>query len=244
MAKSLRDMADTVQDIADIPNLLNGGCRVLILGGIREAADLAAVLVERGHNVTSSLAGRTKEPVPVAGNVRIGGFGGADGLAVFIKQNAINVLIDATHPFAKNISSNALAAAENSECRLIIYARQAWQKQIGDYWIETETLAAARDAIPQNARVLLAIGRQHIALFASRPDVHFVVRMVDEPLVALPLKNYTLVLGKPGDVVAETQLLKEHRISHIICRNSGGTGAYAKIKAARQLNLPVIIINR
>ena len=237
-------MAKSVADIAAIHKMFIAPTRVLILGGIREAADLAEQLVARGHYVISSLAGRTKEPMPLAGEVRIGGFGGAGGLAVFIKDNAIDVLIDATHPFAKNISANALIATETTKCHLIIYARAAWQKQVGDTWCNVETLEAAREAIPQNARVLLALGSQHIALFQARTDVHFVVRMVDAPATLLPLAKHTLVLGKPGDVVAETQLLVKHAISHIICRNSGGVGAYAKIKAARQLHLPVIIINR
>ena len=167
---------------------------------------------------------------------------GADGLAAFIKDNAIDVVIDATHPFAKNISANATLAA--AQCRLIIYARAAWVKRAGDHWIEVETLEAARDILPASARVLLALGSQHIAQFSSCSDVHFVVRMVDQPAQPLPLPDHTLVIGKPGDAVAETQLLLKHAITHIICRNSGGVGAYAKIDAARTLNLPVIIINR
>jgi precorrin-6A/cobalt-precorrin-6A reductase len=242
--KCLRDMAESIQNIADIPEMVKAGSHVLILGGIREAADLAETLVGRGHTVISSLAGRTKEPVPLAGEVRIGGFGGADGLAAFINENAIDVLIDATHPFAKTMSANAVLAAEKAKCRLIIYARAAWQKQSGDIWFEVETLEGARDAIPEDANVLLALGSQHIAMFACRADVHFVVRMVDQPSAPLPLPNHTLIIGRPGDVVAETQLVAKHAISHIVCRNSGGVGAYAKIEAARHLNLPVIIINR
>jgi precorrin-6A/cobalt-precorrin-6A reductase len=237
-------MASSVSDIAAIPVLGPSKSTVLILGGIREAAGLANILVEQGHRVISSLAGRTKEPVPIAGEVRVGGFGGAEGLATYIKANAIDVLIDATHPFARNISANALKAAEIANIALIIYARATWQQQAGDHWIEVENLDAARKAIPENARVLLALGSQHIAPFAGRDDVYFVVRMVDEPSEPLQLPSYTLVLGKPGDTVAETQLLQKHGISHIVCRNSGGVGAYSKIEAARQLGLPVIIINR
>jgi precorrin-6A/cobalt-precorrin-6A reductase len=237
-------MAETVKDVSAISGMIIAQSRVLLLGGIREAADLAALLVRQGHHVISSLAGRTKEPMPLAGKVRVGGFGGAYGMASFINDNAIDVLIDATHPFAKNIAANAVTAAQATNCRLIIYERAAWQKRAGDTWFEVETLEGARDLIPADARVLLALGSQHLAPFASRRDVHFVVRMVDSPALSLRLPNHTLILGKPGDVVAETQLLLEHKISHIICRNSGGVGAYAKIEAARQLNLPVIIINR
>ena len=237
-------MGEMVADIAQIPALLSGQRKVLILGGVREAADLAAILVGQGHHVISSLAGRTKEPMPVMGQVRVGGFGGALGLADYIRANGINTLIDATHPFANTISANAVKAAEIAKVQLIIYARAAWQKQAGDFWIEVETLNAARDKIPADARVLLALGSQYIALFAGRTDLHFVVRMVDAPDNPIALASHTLVLGKPGSIVAETQLLVEHRISHIVCRNSGGVGAYAKIVAARNLSLPVIIINR
>ena len=237
-------MAETVSNITEIPALLMQPSKVLLLGGIREAADLAGVLVAAGHNVMSSLAGRTKEPQPLAGELRIGGFGGATGLALFLQEKAIDVLIDATHPFAKNMSANAVLAAKATHCRLIVYARAAWQKQTGDNWIEVEDLAAARDKIPANARVLLALGSQHIAVFKTRKDVHFLVRTVDAPPRPFDLPNHTLILGKPGDFMAEKQILTKHCISHIICRNSGGLGAYAKIEAARFLNLPVIIINR
>jgi precorrin-6A/cobalt-precorrin-6A reductase len=237
-------MAEVTDDIAEIPAMATNFKHALILGGIREAADLAATLAGLGHNVTSSLAGRTKEPVPVAGAVRVGGFGGADGLAQFIRTNTIDLLIDATHPFAKTISANAITAAKATGCRLIVYARAKWQKQLGDQWVEAATLAAARDIIPSGARVLLALGSQHIALFATRADVHFTVRMVDAPVEPLPLPRHNVVLGKPGGTVAETQLLLKHRITHIVCRNSGGEGAYTKIVAARALRLPVIILNR
>jgi precorrin-6A/cobalt-precorrin-6A reductase len=237
-------MVEILSDISAIPDLLGSPKKILILGGIGEAGRLAMTLVQRGHDVTSSLAGRTKEPVPVAGAVRVGGFGGANGLQTFIIEHGFDVVIDATHPFARTISANAVTACEMAERRLIVYRRPSWPKQAGDRWIETDSLAAASNAIPHRARVLLALGSQHIAQFSSRDDVHFVVRMVDAPVEPLPLADFSIISGKPGDTVAETQLLMQHRISHIVCRNSGGVGAYAKIEAARDLNLPVIIINR
>lgn len=237
-------MAEIVNTIEEIPVRLVGQSRILILGGIREAADLAAMLVGQEHSVTTSLAGRTNEPVPVCGKVRVGGFGGVAGLAAYLEDQAIDVLVDATHPFAKQISTNAVLAAEIAQCQLIVFHRAPWQKQIGDKWIEVASLAAACEAIPQNATVLLALGSQYISVFQKRSDVHFLVRMVDAPTQEIPLEKHTIVLGRPGDVVAETLLLKKQNISHIVCRNSGGVGAYAKIEAARQLHLPVIIINR
>ena len=224
--------------------------KILILGGTREAANLAAELVAAGHDVTTSLAGRTAEPEPVAGKTRIGGFSGngrsgTEGLADWLTENGFTRLIDATHPFAKQISENAETAARLTGIAFEQRTRQPWQKQPGDTWIEVASLEEARDAIPANARVLLALGSQHITPFATRPDVHFVIRMVDPPAIPLPFASHELVLGKPSSMVAEEKaLLQRHGITHIVCRNSGGSGAYAKIEAARALGLPVIMVGQ
>jgi len=220
---------------------------ILILGGTREAAELAKELVATHPDarVITSLAGRTKEPAPLDGEVRTGGFGGVAGLADYIRDNGVTRLIDATHPFARQISANAVEAAGLTGVTLEIRTRKPWTKETGDDWTEVETLEAARDAIPPGARVLLALGSQHIGLFASRDDVHFVVRMIDRPETPLDLPDHALVLGRPGDTAAvEAMLMIAHSITHIVCRNSGGKAAYAKIEAARQLRLPVIIRSR
>lgn len=219
---------------------------ILILGGTKEAAALAEKLVNEmpQTRIISSLAGRTKEPAPIAGEVRIGGFGGAEGLANFLIENKVTHLIDATHPFARTISKNAKEAAVKTGVELQIKTRQPWQKSKDDIWIEVETLEEARAAIPSGARVLLALGSQYIDLFKARADVHFVVRMVDKPATPLPLPDHQLIIGKPGNVDDETMLLKKFTITHIICRNSGGQGAYAKIEAARALKIPVIIVGQ
>ncbi|WP_223475421.1 cobalt-precorrin-6A reductase [Oricola indica] len=220
---------------------------ILILGGTKEAAALAADLI-RDHpdwRVVTSLAGRTREPKPVAGEVRIGGFGGAEGLADYMRAQHVTRLIDATHPFATTISQNAKRAAQQAGVRLETRMRPPWRREPGDKWIEVASLEEARDAIPAGSRVLLALGRQHIAPFADRPDVHFVVRMVDPPETPLALPDHDLVIGLPGAVAKEeAALLIKHRVTHIVCRNSGGSGAYAKIEAARALGLPVIMVNR
>jgi len=230
-----------------MPNKSSRAETVLILGGTREAAELARELVaaKPDARIITSLAGRTREPAPLAGEIRTGGFGGIDGLARYIEDNAVTRLIDATHPFARQISANAIEAAARTGIELEVRTRAPWAKQPGDSWIEVDTLEAARDAIPPRARVLLALGSQHIGLFASRDDVHFVVRMIDPPEPPLELSDHALVLGRPGDTAAiETMLLIAHSITHIVCRNSGGTAAYAKIEAARQLDLPVIMLSR
>jgi precorrin-6A/cobalt-precorrin-6A reductase len=217
---------------------------ILILGGTKEAAALAADLVSTHPDwrIITSLAGRTKEPKPVAGEVRIGGFGGAEGLADYLRRENITSLIDATHPFARQISTNAKRAAELAGVPLEIRTRAPWQRQPGDNWVEFMSLEDARDALPAGARVLLALGSQYIGPFASRADVHFIVRMVDKPDQSLPLPDYELVIGMPGNVEDESYLLNHHRITHIVCRNSGGAGAYAKIEAARELSMPVFLI--
>ena len=220
---------------------------VLILGGTQEAAQIAAEFV-RDHpdwRVITSLAGRTKEPKPIVGEVRSGGFGGAEGLADYLRAEGVTRLVDATHPFARQISRNAKQAAQIAGVRLETRMRPPWKNQAGDHWIEVASLEEACDAIPPHARVLLALGSQHIALFASRKDVHFCVRMVDPPEIPLPLPDHELIIGLPGRTVdEEAALLTDHAISHIVCRNSGGDGAYSKIEAARRLAVPVIMIGR
>ncbi|PWV98968.1 precorrin-6A reductase [Hoeflea marina] len=220
---------------------------ILILGGTSEAASLAGEMVAAlpGARIVTSLAGRTRQPVPVAGEVRSGGFGGAAGLAQWIRDNRVTRLIDATHPFATQISRNAVIASEMTGVPLEVRSREPWPKRPGDLWTEVATLGAARDTIPSGARVLLALGSQHIEVFASRADVHFVIRMVDAPETPPALPDHSLVLGRPGATVeAESALLHAHAITHIVCRNSGGAGAYAKIEAARRLELPVIMVGR
>ena len=220
---------------------------VLILGGTREAATLAARLV-RAHpdwRVITSLAGRTREPEPVAGEVRIGGFGGADGLAAFIRSQAITRLIDATHPYARQISENAAEAARRTGVAFEVHSRAPWEPRPGDHWIAAASEVEAAKAIPAGARVFLALGSQHLGPFAARKDAWFLVRMVDQPPAPLPFARHALVTAKPGATAdAEMALLASHAITHIVCRNSGGEGAYAKIEAARALGLPVIMIGR
>ncbi|MEM9332171.1 MAG: precorrin-6A/cobalt-precorrin-6A reductase, partial [Pseudomonadota bacterium] len=136
--------------------------RILILGGTKEAAELAAKLCSEGHDVETSLAGRTKEPEPLIGNVRIGGFGGSAGLAEYLKANKIDLLIDATHPFAKQISKNAREAALLANVNFQSQTRAPWLQVEGDVWKEVSSLDEAKKAIPEKARVLLALGSQHI----------------------------------------------------------------------------------
>ncbi len=219
--------------------------KILILGGTKEAAELAKELVSDGHDVTTSLAGRTKEPLPITGKTRIGGFGGAQGLAEYLMLEKVEHLIDATHPFAKQISKNAVEAAKLTSVQFEIRTRKPWEKKEDDLWQEVATLGEALHAIPSGARVLLALGSQYIDIFAARSDVFYLVRMVDPPTKPLKLPNHEILLGKPStDWQIEQSVLTQNNLTHIVCRNSGGQGAYAKIQAASALQLPVIIVNR
>ena len=218
--------------------------RVLILGGTREAATLAEKLIREGNYVITSLAGRTKEPAPVAGEIRSGGFGGIEPMAQWISTHAITKVIDATHPFATTISANAREACRIAGVELVVKKRGPWSKHSGDNWIEVKTLQDAAATIPPRSRVLLALGSQHLSEFAQRHDVHFVIRMVDKPDTPLHFKNHDLLLAKPSpEWQAEAALLQRYGVTHIVCRNSGGEGAYAKIVAARHLAIPVIIVS-
>lgn len=217
--------------------------RVLLLGGTREAVELAAELTRAGHQVITSIAGRTREPREVAGEMRVGGFGGAEKMAQWIRDNHIEKVIDATHPFATQISANARRACTITDVPLDIRRRKPWPKMPADDWIEVADLKSAATTIPTRARVLLAIGSQHIQPFSSREDVDFFIRMVDPPQEPLNLTRHTLILGRPSkDWRNEAQLMSDNQITHVVCRNSGGAGAYGKIIAARELAIPVIII--
>lgn len=219
--------------------------KILILGGTAEARLLAAQLIEEGHSVTTSLAGRTVDPVLPEGEVRIGGFGGADGLATYLRDEQFDRMIDTTHPFARRISENAIKASAISGIPLEQRLRPRWQKQPGDRWKSVPTLEAAAEALPQAATVFLALGRQYLDAFIGRDDCRFVIRMVDPPETPLGFSDHMLVLGKPAsDPDREADLFTAHGITHLVCRNSGGPAGYAKIIAARRLALPVIMIER
>ena len=220
--------------------------KILILGGTKEAAELAARLVAEGKTeVITSLAGRTREPAPIAGTVRVGGFGGAEGMAEFIRRNGITRVIDATHPFARTISANAAIACRLVGISLETLDRPQWEPVTGDNWIRVGSLKEATAQLPVGTRVFLALGKQHLSTFVPLRDRHFVIRMVDAPEVPLKFASHSLVLGKPAsDPAEEEALFRLHRITHLVCRNSGGSGGYAKIVAARRMGLPVIMLDR
>ena len=220
--------------------------RALILGGTRDANLLADAAARLGFDAVYSYAGRTGAPATQSLPTRIGGFGGARGLADYIEKQGITHVVDATHPFAAEISRNAVAACAVTGTALIALERAPWEKTADDNWIEVQDVAAAAAALPeQRARVFLAIGRQHLAPFFGKPQHAYTLRFVDAPDAALPLPDTRVIVSRgPFTLAGDLALMRSQRIEWIVARNSGGTGARAKIDAARELRLPVIMIAR
>lgn len=221
--------------------------RVLILGGTTEARELAGVLAERSElEVGLSLAGRTAAPVRQPVPVRSGGFGGAEGLAAYLTSEGIDLLIDATHPYAAHISANAAAASDRAGVPIIALRRPAWQAGHGDRWHQVDDARQAVDILgAARKHVFLALGRQELLPFEAAPQHAYVIRSVDpiEPGLSLPDATYILARG-PFSEAAETELLKKNAIEAIVCKNSGGAATYGKIAAASRLNIPVIMFRR
>ncbi len=220
--------------------------RVLILGGTSEANLLAASVAAAGHDAIYSYAGRTQVPVNQPLPTRVGGFGGADGLADAIRQEGFTHVVDATHPFATEISRHAVVACATTATPLVALERKPWIKTLDDIWIEVADIASAVAALPEKpARIFLAIGRQHIAPFAMRPQHAYTLRFIDAAGGPLPLLDADLIVSRgPFTLAGELDLMRARRIEWIVARNSGGVGARAKIDAARELGLPVVMITR
>jgi len=221
--------------------------RILILGGTTEARLLAGRLADRPDvAVTVSLAGRTAAIIDQKVPTRVGGFGGASGLATYLGEERIDALVDATHPFAEIISAHAIEAAKTTETPLLALRRPPWLPVAGDNWREVPTMAAAVAAIGQAPRrVFLAIGRKEIAIVAGAPQHFYLVRSVDPIEPAPDLANAAFVVGRgPFTEAGDCALLSAYKIEVVVSRNSGGEAGYAKIAAARTLALPVIMVSR
>ena len=218
--------------------------RVLLLGGTTEASLLAHALAGAGVAAVFSYAGRTDAPLPQPLPLRIGGFGGVEGLVSWLRAENITHVVDATHPFAAGISKNAVAAATVCDLPLIAFERPPWQPQPGDDWTLVPDYAAAAAALPKiPARVFLAIGKQNLAAFAGQRH-HYLLRLVDPP-VNLPLPDAEVVFARgPFTLAGDLALMERHAITHLVAKNSGGSGAEAKMIAARKLRIPVILIDR
>jgi precorrin-6A/cobalt-precorrin-6A reductase len=223
--------------------------RLLILGGTAEAAALARAAAERfGRRleITTALAGRTERPRPLPGNLRIGGFGGAEGLAAYLAEAGIDLLIDATHPFADSIARHGRLAGERAGVPRLMLERTPWRRHPLDRWIEVVDVAAGAAAVGRvGQRCFLTVGAGEIGAFAVLSQVHFVVRLIDPPKQPLPLASYEVVLGRgPFALAGERELLRRHGIDVLAVKASGGGATEAKLIAAREAGLPVVMLRR
>ena len=224
-----------------------GSLRVLILGGSSEASALArAVAVRPGIDATLSLAGRTLRPrdLPIA--TRVGGFGGIAGLAAHLVADHIDLLVDATHPFAAQMSRHAWLASQQTGIPLIRLTRGPWVAGDGDRWLEVADMPTAAHALgPLPQRAFLTVGRLQLAAFADVPQHHYVVRTIDPVGDQHGLHDATFIEScGPFAVDDEERLMREHRITVVVTKNSGGGASAGKLEAARRLGLPVVLVCR
>ena len=219
---------------------------ILILGGTTEASALAARLATRGDRAVLSFAGRTASPRAQPIPVRIGGFGGVDGLATYLRDHRVTHIVDATHPFAARMSGNAVTAAARARVPLIALTRPAWAPAAGDRWTRVPDLDAAVAALAgPPRRVMLALGRMHVDAFSAQPQHRYLLRFVDQPERPPALPDHCLVVDRgPFDVAGDRALMDAHGIDLVVCKNAGGPGAVAKLHAARARGIPVVMIDR
>ncbi|BDH06568.1 cobalt-precorrin-6A reductase [Streptomyces seoulensis] len=217
---------------------------VLILGGTTEARRLATALAARpGLRVTTSLAGRVRRPGAIDGEVRVGGFGGAAGLADWLRAHRVTALVDATHPFAERITANAAEAARLAGVPHVVLRRPGWD--LDDDWHPVASLEEAAQAVPRlGQRVFLSTGRLGLAAFAGLTDTRFVVRSVEPPEPPLPPHCEVVLARGPFSLADELDLLRTHRIDVLVTKDSGGAATAPKLAAARSLSLPVVVVRR
>jgi precorrin-6A/cobalt-precorrin-6A reductase len=218
---------------------------VLLLGGTSEARALAGELAHDAElRVISSLAGRVSNPSMPAGEVRVGGFGGPEGMAGWAKAEGVAAVIDATHPFAETISAHAVDACARAGLPLLRLERPGWSPRGGDDWHDAGSLAEAAALLPKlGTRVLLTTGRQGLAAFAAL-DLWFLIRCVDPPDVPLPARSEVLLARGPYERAAERALMRSNGIDVLVTKNSGGALTEGKLDAARDLGIPVVMVSR
>jgi precorrin-6A/cobalt-precorrin-6A reductase len=218
---------------------------ILLLGGTAEARELAGALHAEGIAVTTSLAGRVSRPRLPDGQVRIGGFGGPEALAGWLTEHGVSAVLDATHPFAERISASARAACTAAGVPLLRLERPGWSQRPGDRWTWVDRLEGAAAAIGGlGARVLLTTGRQGLAAFAGVETAWFLIRIVEMPVGPLPPHHELLLDRGPYTLPGERALIERHRIDLLITKDSGGALTEAKLDAARERGLPVIVVRR
>ncbi|MFI2367473.1 cobalt-precorrin-6A reductase [Streptomyces sp. NPDC018833] len=216
---------------------------ILVLGGTAEARALAAALHPEVR-VTSSLAGRVASPRLPVGTVRIGGFGGVQGLVDWVRAHHVDAVIDATHPFAERISFNAARAAATAHVPLLALRRPGWVPVEGDDWHSVGSLAEAARALDGlGERVFLTTGRMGLAAFADCPQ-WFLLRSVDAPEAPMPARTEVLLDRGPFTLDGERGLLRAHRVDLLVTKDSGGAATAPKLRAAREAGIPVVVVRR
>lgn len=216
--------------------------RVLLLAGTGDARRIAKDLSDLP--IIASLAGATASPADYPCDLRTGGFGGAEAMAQWIKTNAITAIIDATHPFAAQISANAVTAAKATNTPITRIHRPPWNQKAGERWIIVPDVASAAEALPRGARAFLATGRVSQDVFTARNDIWCALRLIDQPKSIYPGNGEYVVSRPPFDVASETALFSLLNISHLVVKNAGGAAARTKLTAAARLNIPIIIVSR
>jgi precorrin-6A/cobalt-precorrin-6A reductase len=178
--------------------------------------------------------------------MRVGGFGGAEGLAAYIERERIDAVVDATHPFAARISANAVAACRAAHRPLVVFTRPPWPREPGDRWIEVASMEEAADALGARPRTaFLTLGRQQLAAFLRAPQHRYIVRAIDRPAEIDDLPDCRLILARgPFSLAGELALMGDERVEALVGKNSGGRATYAKIEAARMLGIEVVILRR
>jgi precorrin-6A/cobalt-precorrin-6A reductase len=217
--------------------------RVLLLGGTGEARRLADALVADGVDVVSSLAGATADPLLPAGDVRVGGFGGAAGLAAWLREHGVTAVVDATHPFATGITGNAVTAAAQAGVALLRLQRPGWTAGPGDDWRHVGSLEEAAAAVAPFAHVFLTTGRRGLGAFAGL-TAEVLLRTVDPPEPPLPARTTVVLERGPFTLDDELALMREHAVDVVVTKDSGGGMTAAKLTAARQLGIPVVLVRR
>ncbi len=219
--------------------------RLLLLGGTREARELADCLKDDWRwSVISSLAGRTREPETPAGMVRVGGFGGVAGLSDYLRKQSIDLVVDATHPFAAGISQNACDASHRLGLPYVRLSRPPWYPKAGDRWQLARDIEHAVTLIAPGCNVFLTIGRQELSTFSERTDIRIVARMIEMPAEAVPTHVDLILARPPFSIAEETALIRDRQIEVLVTKNAGGESVEAKLIAARDLGIPVIMIER
>jgi precorrin-6A/cobalt-precorrin-6A reductase len=217
---------------------------VLILGGTAEARELAGLLIERGFDPVTSVAGVTSDPIVPPGRIRRGGFGSALGMVRYVSGQAMIAIVDATHPFAETISRNAAHAAERAGLPLLQLDRPAWTPLPEDRWIAAADIEEAARLIPAGARALVTTGRKELSPFLARTDVTGVIRTIEPPATALPA-NWAFITGRPPyEIASERALIERERVTILVTKNAGGEATRAKLDAAREKKIPVIMVER